>query len=226
MIPGVAHHITQRGNYRQTVFHRNEDRRFYMTLLAEFLPHYGISLQAYCLMPNHVHLIATPHDANGLSRALQRVHSEYARALHMRLRRTGHLWQARFHSVAMDEKHFWAAMLYVERNPVRAGLVEQAGDWAWSSARAHLGLTPNPILDMIEWRTRWNSSSWNSWLSNCPADAELEARIRVATLSGLPLGAEEFRQDLQARFGIQTGPRRPGRPRKLLKSNGMGAEAA
>jgi putative transposase len=97
--PGVPHHITQRGNYAQRVFHRNEDRRFYLTLLAEFLPQYGITLEAYCLMSNHVHLIATPHDQNGISRALQRIHSEYARSLHLRLRQTGHLWQARFHSV-------------------------------------------------------------------------------------------------------------------------------
>src|SRR5947209_16022135 len=113
--PGVAHHITQRGNYGQKVFHRDEDRRFYLTLLGEFLPHYGVALEGYCLMSNHVHLIVTPHDQKGLSCAFQRIHGDYARALHLRLRHMGHLWQARFHSAAMDEEHFLAAMLYVEK---------------------------------------------------------------------------------------------------------------
>ena len=134
VIPGLPHHVTQRGNYQQKVFFRNEDRLLYLDLLAEFLPHYGIALEGYCLMDNHVHLMVIPHSIRGLSRALQRIQSDYARAIHLRLRRIGHLWQARFHSTPLDEKRSWDALLYVERNPVRAGLVEHSGDWRWSSA--------------------------------------------------------------------------------------------
>ena len=215
IVPGVPHHITQRGNYRQPVFHRDEDRRLYLALVAEFLPHYGIALEAYCLMPNHVHLIATPHDQQGLSRALQRVHSDYARALHLRLRQTGHLWQSRFHSVAMDDEHFWAAMLYVEQNPVRACLVDHAAKWRWSSAQTHLGMTTNRLLDLVRWRRDFDASRWNRWLSRGQTEAAWEERIRQGTLSGFPLGSATFRDELSLRLGIKTGPGKPGRPKKL-----------
>ena len=134
VIPDLPHHITQRGNYRQQVFFRGEDRRLYLSLLTESSRHHGVSVLAWCLMPNHVHLIAVPRQSTSLARMLGRLHSEYARALHLRLRRTGHLWQARYCSFPMDDKHFWAAMVYVEQNPSRAGLVEKPWDWQWSSA--------------------------------------------------------------------------------------------
>ena len=212
--PGFPHHVTQRGNYRQKVFHRNEDRCFYLTLLAEYLPHYGVALEAYCLMSNHVHLVATPHDQHGLSRALQRIHSEYARSLHLRLRQTGHLWQARFHSVALDEEHFWAAMIYVERNPERAGLVEHPSQWRWSSAQAHLGLASSGMLSLVRWRSHFDANRWSTWLNSDPRAATLEERIRQATLSGFPLGGQDFRNDLQNRLGLKTEPGKPGRPKK------------
>ncbi len=212
--PGFPHHITQRGNYRQKVFHCDEDRSFYLKLLAEFLPHYGVALEAYCLMSNHVHLVATPHDQKGLSRALQRIHSDYARSLHLRLRETGHLWQARFHSVAMDEEHFWAAMVYAEQNPVRARLVEHARQWRWSSAQAHLGLTPSGPLNLVRWRNNFDARRWDDWLSSGPRDSALQERIRQGTLSGFPLGSQSFRDDLRQRLGIKTEPGKPGRPKK------------
>jgi putative transposase len=105
VLPSISHHITQRGNYRQRVFLRVADRLFYLQLLAEFLPHYGVALEGYCLMDNDVRLIAIPHDEKGLSRALQRIHSDYARATHLRLRRMGHLWQARFHSTLLSQEN-------------------------------------------------------------------------------------------------------------------------
>ena len=148
VLPGFPHHTTQRGNYRQEVFLRDEDRRLYLDLLREFSRHHNVAIQAYCLMSNHVHLIAVPREPHSLSRLLQRVHSEYARALHLRLRRVGHLWQARFASVPLDESHFWAAMVYVEQNPVRAHMVEHPWDWSWSSARAHLENSDLGWLDL------------------------------------------------------------------------------
>ena len=133
VLSGVPHHITQRGNYLQKTFFRAEDYRLYLDLLGEFSRHCGVSILAYCLMPNHVHLVATPHEPKALGRLLQRVHSDYARALrealHLRLRRTGHLWQARYHSVPLDVEHFWASMVYLEQNPLRAGLVEDPAQW-------------------------------------------------------------------------------------------------
>ena len=199
------------------MFHGDEGRRFYLALLAEFLPHYGIALEAYCLMSNHVHLVATSHDQKGLSRALQRIHSEYARSVHLRLRQTGHLWQARFHSVALDEQHFWAAMIYVERNPVRAGLVEHPGQWRWSSGPAHLGLEPSGILNPVRWRSHFDANRWSDWLTSNARVAALEERIREATLSGFPLGSQDFRDELHNRLGIKTEPGKRGRPKKLAQ---------
>jgi putative transposase len=212
--PGCPHHITQRGNHQEKIFLCDDDRRLYLALLAEFLPRYGISLEAYCLMSNHVHLVATPRDATGLSRALQRIHSDYSRSLHLRLRQSGHLWQARFFAVALDEKHFWAAMVYVEENPVRAGLVEHAGQWPWSSAPAHLGIAQSALVNLVPWRTRFDTARWNAWLSTGPRAAALADRIREATLTGFPLGNEAFRDDLRRRLHLRTEPRKPGRPKK------------
>ena len=135
------------------------------------------------MLENHVHLVI-PHDVNGLSRALQRIHSDYARAVHLRLRRMGHLWQARFHSTPLDEKHSWAALLYVERNPVRAGLVTQCGDWRWSSAPGHLGLVEDPLLDLVRRRARFDATRWKRYLEEGARSAEIEGRIREATLRG------------------------------------------
>ena len=184
VVPGLPHHVTQRGNYRQKVFFRADDRLLYLALLGEFFPHYGIALEGYCMLENHVHLVLIPHDANGLSRAMQRIHSDYARAVHLRLRRMGHLWQARFHSTPLDEKHSWAALLYVERNPVRAGLVEHCGDWRWSSAPGHLGLVEDPLLDLVRWRARFDATRWKHYLEEGARSAEIEDRIREATLRG------------------------------------------
>ena len=189
VLPGVPHHITQRGNYCQKVFFRTVDRLFYLQLLAEFLPHYGVALEGYCLMDNHVHLIAIPHDEKGLSRAMQRIHSDYSRATHLRLRRMGHLWQARFHSTPLTEgKHSWDALLYVERNPVRAGLVEHCRQWRWSSAQAHLGLVENPLLDLVRWRGRFDAGRWERYLEDGARAAGIEDRIREATLHGRFVG--------------------------------------
>jgi putative transposase len=211
IIPDLPHHITQRGNYRQQVFYREADRTLYLQLLKEYSRHYGVAIQAYCLMRNHVHLIATPHDRKGLSRLLQRLHSEYARNLHCRLRRVGHLWQARYGSVAMDEEHLWAAMVYVEQNPPRAGLVSDSWDWKWSSARAHLSDDDQGWLDLLQWRKQFQPESWKRCLTLGLADAMLVERIREGTRFGWPLGSDSFLDEIEQLHGLRTRRSRPGR---------------
>jgi len=224
--PGLPHHVTQRGNHRDRVFFRDEDRKLYLSLISEFLPHYGIALEAYCLMSNHVHLVVTPHDQKGLSRALQRVHSDYSRAVHLRLRQNGHLWQARFHSAALDEEHFWTTLVYVEQNPVRAGMVSDAEQWRWSSARAHLGLTAPGILNTVRWKARFDAARWKQCLSLGLVDAALANRIREATRSGFPLGDSAFCEQLGERLGVQTKPGKRGRPAKATKINSQAVQSA
>lgn len=118
VIPDCPHHVTQRGNYRQQVFSTDIEYRLYLCLLEDYSTHYGVSIQAYCLMPNHVHLIATPQNPDGLSRMMRVLNGGYARWLHLRTNRAGHLWQGRYFSQPLDrEEHFWNAMLYIEQNP-------------------------------------------------------------------------------------------------------------
>jgi putative transposase len=224
VLPGFPHHVTQRGNYRQEVFLRNEDRCLYLDLLREFSLRYGVGIQAYCLMSNHVHLIAVPQHPHSLARMLQRVHSEYARSVHLRQRRVGHLWQARFGSVPLDEPHFWAAMVYVEQNPVRAHLVERAWDWSWSSAQAHVKDCEEGWLDLSRWRSEHTPESWKCRLELGTADHAMLERIRAATLHGWPLGDDSFLQQIEQDFNIQPRRGKPGRPRKSPKAN-LGATA-
>src|SRR5580704_19519073 len=153
VIPGLPHLVTQRGNGRARTFFGDDDYDLYRDLLAAHCGAAGVDVWAWCLMPNHVHLILVPSDADGLRRALARVHRSYAGIIQARRKRSGHFWQGRFGAVAMDEEHLAAALRYVSLNPVRARLVERAQDWRWSSMRAHLrgkddGLTAlAPIRD-------------------------------------------------------------------------------
>lgn len=212
LAPGLPHHVTQRGNYKQRTFFRAGDCLLYLDLLRDYSRHYGVSILAYCLMPTHVHLIAVPQTETALPRAMQRLHSEYARATHVRLRRVGHLWQARYYSTPLDEEHFWAAMLYVEHNPVRAGLCERAEDWRWTSARAHLAGTDGGLLDLIPWRERHTPESWKRCLDMGLRNAALFERIREATVSGRPAGGEAFLDRLEQEFRLPVRRRGRGRP--------------
>jgi len=139
VVPECPHHITQRGNNRQGVFFVADDYRLYLDILREQSRRYGLEVHAYCLMANHVHLVATPHGADSLAKAVGRTHWRHSQAINRLHGRSGHLWQGRFYSCALDRPHFWAAVQYVERNPVRARLVRRAWDYAWSSAAAHCG---------------------------------------------------------------------------------------
>jgi putative transposase len=192
-MPGVWHHITQRGNRQQATFIDDTDRRFYLRLLDQYAMLHGIRLVGYCLMPNHVHLIAIPEHEDSLARALGRTHTDYSRWFNMRRGETGHLWQNRFYSCPMDDRHGWEALRYVELNPVRAGLVDHAAAWQWSSAAAHLGWGQAPIrLDFSEWRLSWTPESWREALEQGIADACLLDRIRDATRIGRPMGDDDF----------------------------------
>jgi len=137
-VPDWPHHVTQRGNRRMQTFFGEADYRAYLSLVSEWCSRHGVAIWAYCLMPNHVHLIAVPAAAEGLARALGEAHRRYTRQVNFREKWRGYLWQGRFGSVAMDEPHLLAAARYVETNPVRARLVASAEDWPWSSAAAHV----------------------------------------------------------------------------------------
>jgi putative transposase len=186
VVPGYPHHITQRGNRRQKVFFSDKDYETYMSLVSKALISTDTRVLAYCLMPNHVHLIAVPSADDGLSRLFREAHVRYTRMINKRENWRGHLWQERFHSFVMDEQHLLAAVRYVELNPVRAGLCSHPEEWRWSSVHAHLCkqddklVTVKPMLDLI-------SSDWKMYLNYCDSSEEVK-KIRKHNSTGRPLG--------------------------------------
>ena len=163
---GIPHHITQRGNHGENVFFTESDRHLYLQWLKEYKLRYKIEIIAYCLMNNHIHLVTVPAQADSLQRALKPLHMRYAQHINRKQKWAGHLWQGRFFSSPLDEAYLWSCVRYVERNPVRAGMVAKAEDYPWSSAAAHCGLKSDPLLTTTS--TYWQAfaliNSWSAWL--------------------------------------------------------------
>ena len=134
VLPGVPFHITQRGNYRQDIFFCDDDRQLYLSMLAQYSEENELELLGWCLMSNHVHLLAIPHDEHAMAQALQGAHSRYSLTVNARHRRSGHLWQSRFYSSPIAETHLFGVLKYIELNPVRARMVEGAEEYPWSTA--------------------------------------------------------------------------------------------
>ena len=199
---GVAYHITQRGTNREQVFFSNSDRRHYLELLRDNLPDSGVRVLAYCLMTNHVHLVAVPNAGDSLAVLFRRVHGRYAQYLNVRRKRTGHLWQNRYFScpLASGSGHLERALRYVECNPVRAGIVARPEEYRWSSAAAHLGAADHSgILDLDFWRQDGGVERWSSLLAT-PEEMVSLRLLRRCTYAGRPFGDEEFIKALEERF--------------------------
>src|SRR5690348_7839127 len=225
VVVDVPHHVTQRGNSRQVIFSTDADRRAYLELLREYSHLYGLGLVGHCLMANHVHLIAVPHTPEALAQSLKQAHGRYAAYWNARQSSSGHVWQGRFYSCPLDEPHLWEALRYVELNPVRAGMVERAEEWTWSSALAHCGLaTPDGMLEMQRWRKRWTAPEWREFLNEAEPASELSA-LRHSTHTGRPLGSPEFVAALEQSMSRPLVPRKGGRPRKPADSRQLSLRA-
>jgi putative transposase len=205
--PGVPHHITQRGNRRQPVFFRDSDYQDYLKLMKEWCDRLRVGVWAYCLMPNHVHLIAVPTNRLGLARAIGEAHRRYTRLVNFREEWRGYLFQGRFASYPMDDRHLAHALRYVELNPVRAGLVAQPGDYRWSSAGAHLGQTTDPLIQAgaVEERI----GDWSAFLRQDLPPLEREI-IERHLRTGRPLGDQSFVAELERRLHRPLFPQKPG----------------
>ncbi|HEX8223564.1 MAG TPA: transposase [Allosphingosinicella sp.] len=209
VVPSLPHHVTHRGNHKQQTFFREADYRLYKKYLHIACAETGTAVWAWCLMPNHVHLVLVPSSESGLAAVMRRTRGRYTRAINARVDWTGHLWQARFGSFVMDERYLLACARYVELNPVRAHLAARAEDWPWSSARAHLdggadGLTdPAPLLE------RW--PDWRAVLAAWSED-KVATAIRERERDGRPLGGDRFLERLGRMVGRPILPARRGRP--------------
>jgi putative transposase len=211
-VPDLPHHVTQRGNRRQLVFVEDGDYALYRDLLAERCRANGVRCLAYCLMPNHVHLILVPSTAEGLSRAVGETHRRYSGFVNARARVTGHVFQGRFSSSAMDEAHFLAAVRYLAFNPVRAKLVQHPQDWQWSSVAAHMRgrddelVAVKPLLDIApEPRQLFEMS-----LTEAGALFDIETK----SVTGRPLGGASFITDVERQLGYAVMPKKRGRKAK------------
>jgi len=209
----LPHHITQRGNNQQAVFLDADDHAVYLRYLREHSEHFGLAVNAYCLMSNHVHVVATPLEEESLAKAVGRTHFRYTQYFNRRYGRSGHLWQSRFYSCALDERHAVAAVRYVELNPVRAGLAKRAWEYEWSSAAAHVGATDRTrLLDLDAWRKQWEPDQWREMLLG-PEDEATTSAVRSGTMRGWPQGSDSFIARLESMVGRRLRSRSVGRPR-------------
>ncbi len=188
--PGFPHHVTQRGSRNQRVFFTSQDKRDYLAIFKEEMVKHKIEVWAYCLMDNHVHFIVVPGDEDAMSRLFREAHKRYARVVNQREGWRGHLWQERFHSFVMDEGHLFAAVRYVENNPVRAKLVEIAENYPWSSAQAHVKGSEDRLLSSCYLMDE--IKDWRGYLRDSQNDATYEKNVEKHLNTGRPLGSEEF----------------------------------
>jgi len=212
VVPHHPHHVTQRGNRRADVFFWDADYQAYLYLLQEWAAAAHTDIWAYCLMPNHVHLVLVPTVEDGLRATLGETHRRYTRRINKREHCTGHLWQERFHSFPMDEAHLMACVRYIEQNPVRAGLVEKPQDWAWSSANAHLNgqddgtVSVEPMLSRIP--------DWDVFLKETQAEEEI-MQLRQHSRTGRPMGDRGWITGLEKQLGRALSPLKRGpKPRR------------
>ena len=211
IVPGEPHHIVQRGNRGLPVFFCDDDYRYYMEVMRKWCDKHSITILAYCLMTNHVHLIAVPETEDGLRRAIGEAHRRYTVRVNRREQWIGHLWQGRFSSFAMDESYLLAAARYIELNPVKAGMVENPADYQWSSARAHLAKEDDqfvetaPLLKLVP--------NWGRFLSEAEDD-DVQAKLCQHERTGRPLGDENFFDRINELLGKDVRPKKPGRKKK------------
>ena len=208
--PDLPHHVTQRGNRRMPVFFKESDYALYKQILSESCHKSGVTIWAYCLMPNHVHFIAVPQSTDALACVFREAHRRYTAFINKREGWTGHLWQDRFSSFIMDEPHTLMAARYIENNPVSAKICHSATDYLWSSAQAHIAgnddglVEARPLLDM--------APDWGTFLKqSAPSENALLERHQA---SGFPLGERSFIQKLETQLSAKLCANSRGRPIK------------
>lgn len=212
VIPKLAYHVTQRGNYRQKVFEKEADYKQYSYWLNEYAQQNNLSILAYCLMNNHVHFIVVPDNEESLARTFNTVHMRYAQYYNRKKKAHGHLWQGRFFSYILDTDHLYRAIRYVERNPVRAKIVKKAWDYPWSSAKMHIGEDQNPRITLSSRFEMMDEKSWRGYLHE--EDEEINKEIRLKTLRGLVVGTQEFISRLEERLNCSLKCLSQGRPKR------------
>jgi putative transposase len=206
--------VINRGNARGTVFHKDGDFQAFVDLIGDACERLRMRVLAYCLLPNHFHLALWPHGPGDLSRWMQWLLTAHVRRYHKHYRSSGHVWQGRFKAFPIEQDaHLLTVLRYIERNPLRAELVERAEQWRWSSLRwwsepnrlsfLHVGPVPR-------------GREWVNWVNQPMTDAEL-LRLRRSLNRGTPFGSEAWSRRIASRLGLESSLRPRGRPRKEEK---------
>ena len=199
VLPGLPHHVTHRGNRRTPIFLEDADCESYLRRLRRYGADCGLDIWSYCLMTNHIHLLAVPCAQTSLGRAIGRTHMMHAKALNRREGWSGHLWSNRFYSAPVDPASAALVARYIELNPVRAGLCRRAADYPWSSARSHCTGARDPLL--AEDRPFVGDlAAWSSWLDQGLLESTVE-EVRHATSTGTPIGSKGFLGEIERRLG-------------------------
>lgn len=210
------HHVTQRGNYKQPVFEEEQDYAQYLQWLKQYSHKNGLDIWAYCLMANHVHFVCVPRSLDALAKTFNMLHMRYAQYFNKKRNQRGHLWQGRFYSCILDERHVYAAVRYIENNPVRAGLVKKAEEYPWTSALNHIQKQGDEILSKTCYLTD-EVVDWSRYLTKTENDTVLIATIKKNALTGRPCGDDVFIRRLERKFGCRLKALAHGRPRKEEK---------
>ncbi len=207
VVPGYPHHITQRGNRRQQTFFCDEDYQQYLSLMSEWCSKLRVSIWFYCLMPNHVHLIAVPESEDGLRRAIGEAHRRYTRRINFREGWRGHLWQGRFSSFVMDNKHLIKAVRYVGMNPVKSGLCKHPQQYRWSSTAAYLYGKKDPLVSVSGLNERVDN--WAEFLRQ-DNEALFAEEMSKHERTGRPLGSDKFVLKMEKILNRILKPKKPG----------------
>jgi len=225
VVPGFPHHITQRGNRQMDVFETDDDRLAYLRFLKKYALQYNLSIYAYCLMTNHIHLVVVPGDEVALGKALRDTHTVYAMYFNTRTALSGHVWQGRFYSCPLDEQHLWEYRDCPKRIKSETGLsrysatiaqlVERAEQYRWSSAAAHCGLCRDDLLS-LDFPPTGVIEDWSAWLAQADEES-VEDYIRQQTQTGRPCGSEMFFTQIEGLLNRTVRRKKPGRkPKNLL----------
>jgi putative transposase len=210
---GYPHHITQRGNNKEKVFFDKEDRGFYLNVLQRYKDKHAMRILAYCLMGNHIHILAVPGEETSLAKGIGGTNLIYTQYINRKYSRSGRLWQNRFFSsVVEEEPYLWAVIRYIEQNPVRAKLVKREEDYQWSSARAHILGIKDEVLSKESWFGDKEIKSYREFLRRDVK--EVNALIRRATSTGRPLGSKFFIKKLEKMLKRDLFPKQGGRPKR------------
>ena len=215
VVPDYPHHVIQRGARRMPVFFQDSDYKDYLRIITKVAVKEQVDILAYCLMPNHVHFICVPKTADGLARLFREAHRKYSTMVNRREDWVGNLWQGRFTSIVMDERHTLIAARYIELNPVKARIVRNPARYKWSSASAHLSETDDGIVSTQPLARL--VPDWERFLSD-PTD-EVSLEDQLAKLEGQSgcLGSDTFIERLENKLSTSLRTKSQGRPKKVTE---------